>query len=493
MESRYCRVCLTAVGVCCSVREPVNKTLSLLDVLRTICPKAFISNEHKQWPTKICGECKRRIIEANELYDLCMTSVECLAVLYPDEQCETSMANTPKNQPETFNDWIEQTKTQICFLGFDDTKGARDKFDGISCSTVKPNDRFDGQLQQIEEDANKSDGMIRSIGSQITVTVTSSVTEDNINSNDNSTLSDESDYGIEALPYTNVISQRKQPTNEHLCSFCEPSIIFASPRDLSDHLKSMHKDMVHCCNLCDMLFVGIESLEKHDKFHAMGLNYFCTVCEQGFITREALKNHLPTHTCSLLCSHCGKTFPDNSKRAAHIRYHHSNLIKSYACSFCPAKFKMKGNLKTHEARHTKYKRYCCELCGKQLSSKEKLQLHHRMVHEKERPYKCTVCHHRCSYARQLRVHMNTHTGEKPHQCYFCDRKYSNFSDLKDHLSKHIGDKIYPCHRCEASFKLKSELRDHCEEHFQGGSPSMLPTEGDFRFALSYLLSLRYPK
>ncbi|XP_052871607.1 zinc finger protein 236-like, partial [Anopheles cruzii] len=301
MESQYCRVCLTAVGVVCSVREAANKTLSLLDVLCTICPKAFASNQHKQWPTKICGDCKRRIIEANELYDLCITSVECLTVLYPDEQCATSTANTPKNDVEMFNDWNKQIETQICCQGFDDTKETRDKFDGNPCSTVQQNDV---QLQQIEEESNQSDSMIGSIGSQRAVAVTSIVTEDNINSNDNSTSSDESDYGIEALPYTNVISQKNQSANEHLCSFCEPSTFFASARDLSDHLKSVHKDEVNCCNICDMLFLDIESLEKHGRIHASGLNYFCSVCKQGFITREALKNHLPTHTCSLLCSHC---------------------------------------------------------------------------------------------------------------------------------------------------------------------------------------------
>ncbi|XP_058065608.1 protein krueppel-like [Anopheles bellator] len=122
-----------------------------------------------------------------------------------------------------------------------------------------------------------------------------------------------------------------------------------------------------------------------------------------------------------------------------------------------------------------------------------MQLHRRIVHEDERPHKCTICNLRCSSIKQLRVHMNTHTGEKPHECYFCDRKYRHLSDLKEHLSKHIGDKVYPCHHCKASFKLKSELRDHYKEHFQGGSPSMLQPEGDFRFALNYLLSLRYPK
>ncbi|XP_058067225.1 zinc finger protein 596-like [Anopheles bellator] len=517
MESRYCRICLTAVGVNISIHESVNKTATLLDVLHRICPPAFARNENQQWPTKICNECKGMIIAANELYELCMTSVECLTVLFP-----TFSANAPKEGLETDNDskgFTNATNMSVHEKGifdiyptlFEETVEINEQMDALIYSAVfddtenTTNDPVGDSLartaveqkkrtyirrkpavsKRIEANANVSDTTSCLVISEEIIKL------DHTYSCEHSPSSDESEYGIEALPYTNVFSNEKSPPTEsanHLCPFCERVITFSKHLDLIEHLETVHTDCIHSCDPCRMVFVALESFERHKKRHAKELHFFCTVCEKGFASSKARDRHVPVHKYSSLCEACGTTLPDYFELMDHIKTNHPNLNKPFACKICPSKFSSQSCLDHHLITHTENKRFGCDVCGKRFTSKSFLRYHKRFIHENLRPFKCDVCGKGFGYTASLKVHVQSHTGEKPYPCYFCKHEYRHFTDLKLHLRKHIGDKIYPCHLCEASFKLKNTLRDHYKEHSHGDSPW---AERDFQFTLPYLLRLRY--
>lgn len=149
------------------------------------------------------------------------------------------------------------------------------------------------------------------------------------------------------------------------------------------------------------------------------------------------------------------------------------------------------------------KRVACDICGKNISSKSRLKIHKKAVHEGVRNHKCphceftsfqfnpmrlhiirkhgteeeklalrnhkcSQCSYRCESQSRLNIHIrNVHRGEKNHHCHLCKKNgttksFSTRSILLTHMElvHQVNAKQYSCDQCSYVSKRISTLNDH---------------------------------
>ena len=109
------------------------------------------------------------------------------------------------------------------------------------------------------------------------------------------------------------------------------------------------------------------------------------------------------------------TFPVLRYLQRHVRLHH-NLL---------------------EANQTK-KKFQCNICKKDFSTKENLKRHFSTVHQSLPNEKCKLCFKVFTDSKYLKKHMariHLNTIERP-KCTFCEKEFSS----KEYLTKHCNIK-----------------------------------------------------
>ncbi|GBM13828.1 Zinc finger protein 287 [Araneus ventricosus] len=112
-------------------------------------------------------------------------------------------------------------------------------------------------------------------------------------------------------------------------------------------------------------------------------------------------------------------------------------------------------------RTGKEKRFVCEVCGKDFSTKDILKVHHR-THTGEKPFACPRCVKKFGQKCHLEVHLRTHTGEKAFACQICGKGFAQTNNLARHLRTHTGEKPYKCKLCGRDFASQS----NCNKHYK---------------------------
>uniref|UniRef100_A0A8D8FC31 Zinc finger protein 62 n=1 Tax=Culex pipiens TaxID=7175 RepID=A0A8D8FC31_CULPI len=246
---------------------------------------------------------------------------------------------------------------------------------------------------------------------------------------------------------------------------------------LNVHVKKLHADCVLHCDQCNLVFFKPYGLEKHKKSHASGQFSVCKICKEEFPTRDAMRYHMRNHDGPFNCTVCDKLIHTKTALTTHMKRHSGH--KPFSCEMCPMKFFSRMEKIQHMVTHTKVRDHVCDLCGSGFTKSDSLIKHKIRVHEKLRPFPCTLCTLKFANSHQLQRHMRTHTGEKPYKCHYCDRAYSQSNDLVKHTKIHVGAHPYACDRCDESFRLLTELRQHYQVHVQAGDDPKLPDELSF--------------
>ncbi len=137
------------------------------------------------------------------------------------------------------------------------------------------------------------------------------------------------------------------------------------------------------------------------------------------------------------------------------------------CLICNTTFHTVGELKNHRRRyHPKPKLFNCydPKCETRFSAKCNLSKHFKSVHQKIRPYNCTMCTSTFSERNKLVKHRETvHRGSRPFVCQVpdCRKTFGQKSDCTRHyLVVHQGQRRYKCGDCVKNFGRKSSLSQH---------------------------------
>ena len=254
--------------------------------------------------------------------------------------------------------------------------------------------------------------------------------------------------------------------NPFCCSICNSG--FDSEASLLEHYESVH-DSGMAEHQEQGFHEQMENFEPEIEFQNQDQNdgksnwghnnvteTFCTQCEASFKNKAYLKHHIATVHDGIKtweCQICAKTFSYKNKLQSHISNVHEKQ-KPFKCSACGYSAGIKGNVTKHILSvhggaadvlyESKDKEHDCTFCDFKCSWRPDLLKHIKEVHDGN--WKCPICSKIFTYQNKLQLHMaSVHEKQKPFKCSVCDYK----AGIKGNVTKHIqkqhfgeGDVLY---------------------------------------------------
>ncbi len=260
----------------------------------------------------------------------------------------------------------------------------------------------------------------------------------------------------------------------------------------------LHLRKKHRCDLCEEQFgwrneLLHHKLVAHDPSTSPSLwripdesSRFCPHCPKNiqFPDSDSLQAHIAL--CRVrrpfVCDQCGLGFPTRADLGKHKRCH-SQLPKSFSCSWCEKKFRLKVGLSNHEKIHENVLKFPCDQCEASFRLKRSLASH-LFRHRNLKPYKCGECQKGFLSSSSRDRHQSMHTNPRPFCCADCGKSYKDKNGLMRHVLVHMGIKIKcRCNLCGKVLSGKTQVKQHknrfhglnlSRTHLPDGSSSVCP-------------------
>ena len=178
------------------------------------------------------------------------------------------------------------------------------------------------------------------------------------------------------------------------------------------------------------------------------------------------------------CMVCGKVFKSAHNARKHVSDHHFK-IKRFECLVCGLEMSTRGKVNIHLLRHTGEKPYACTSCDAEFQYKYLLNRHLEDVHngppvrnlerlrraKKQVESVCEICGAVLSSAYSLQSHIkNKHKEAKYVDCDICGLKLKEAS-LKDHkIQIHERRIAHICDLCGKGFRYRESYTYHMNTH-----------------------------
>lgn len=122
--------------------------------------------------------------------------------------------------------------------------------------------------------------------------------------------------------------------------------------------------------------------------------------------------------------------------------------REFGCNKCPSTFFFKQNRDRHiNEVHLGHRPHKCDFpgCESAFKNRSGLKQHARTVHEKARPFKCTLCNSAFGQRNHLTQHvLVVHDKVKMYKCDLCSMTFSNVGNRTQHMKRrHSGDSEQP--------------------------------------------------
>lgn len=200
---------------------------------------------------------------------------------------------------------------------------------------------------------------------------------------------------------------------------------------MNRHYQTLHVNRLpHACSECPEKFRRKIQLKKHEvQKHTGEYSHKCPECHKGFLNMFTFTRHLTTHNQEKLktCADCKFTFTKWSLLVEHRRKTHKTDMR-FLCDICDRAFFRKVNIKQHMKAHF------------QPSADEVFQCHYEN------------CPKFYTAKRNLEAHISSKHEGKRWTCDFCKRELSTKQKLAQHIAAHLDPK-----RAKKLLKKKSTL------------------------------------
>ncbi|XP_055644770.1 transcription factor grauzone-like [Toxorhynchites rutilus septentrionalis] len=260
-----------------------------------------------------------------------------------------------------------------------------------------------------------------------------------------------------------------------ICEICDQQrmvddniadVEYENMQDLKKHMRDVHNDKGYLkCHICDKKCNIRSVLLIHKDFHLNPEKYRCSVCGNVYQNLQKHKQgaHASPGEASFCCEHCGKALTSEKSLKSHVDRKHA--VKDTICDICNKPFS-KSMLESHKRVVHENASYMCTHCPRMFRSKFSLNRHLEEHEDKVRErVKCVVCGLTFKHKYILTKHIDSvHTKEAPVSCDVCGKKFKSKHHLWSHKSDTCNTRRYDCTICGRVFKVKVRLTEHMTTH-----------------------------
>ena len=137
------------------------------------------------------------------------------------------------------------------------------------------------------------------------------------------------------------------------------------------------------------------------------------------------------------------------------------------CNMCEKELPSKESLEVHMKIHSEQQHLPCQVqdCGQNFPVHKLLWSHMLSVHgvRREAGVRTWVKCDQCGYVAtkgQVNRHMEKHSNEKKFGCQECGKLFKGSDGLKYHIKRHQGIYDFPCIECDKKFVCSASLKTH---------------------------------